>query len=78
MEKEKQQAHHSTHGGTHLHPTGTWHTSSILGPGRPRQEDHLVKASLGYIERPWGGGRKEGRENERRKGGREREDRESR
>lgn len=73
MEKEKEQVCRGTLG-PHLHPTGSWYTSSILVPGKLRQEEHMRKASLGYIERHWGGGE----EWRRRIGGREREDGERR
>lgn len=74
MEKEKEQVCHGTLDGTYLHPTGSWYTSSILVPGKLRQEELMRRASLGYIERHRGGGE----EWRRRKGGREREDEERR
>lgn len=38
MEKEKEQVCHGTLDGPYLRPTGSWYTSSILVPGKLRQE----------------------------------------
>lgn len=49
MEKEKEQVCRGTLG-PYLHPTGSWYTSSILVPGKLRQEELMRRASLGYID----------------------------